>query len=125
MLESALYVGDLERSVAFYRDVIGLEEIDRDERIVAMGVGGNALVLLCLRGASANRFPGPHDAAGHQHLAFAVRKAVLSRWESWRTEHGVALEARRDWARGGGSLYFRDPDGHLLELASPGVWSIY
>jgi catechol 2,3-dioxygenase-like lactoylglutathione lyase family enzyme len=31
----------------------------------------------------------------------------------------------RDWPLGGRSLYFRDPDGHLLEVASPGVWSIY
>ena len=29
------------------------------------------------------------------------------------------------WAAGGTSHYFRDPDGHLVELASPGVWAIY
>jgi len=38
---------------------------------------------------------------------------------------GVAIEGRVDWPRGGRSVYFRDPDGHLLEFATPGQWSIY
>ena len=38
---------------------------------------------------------------------------------------GIALEEKRNWELGGCSLYFRDPDRHLLELATPGVWSIY
>ena len=29
------------------------------------------------------------------------------------------------WPRGGESLYFRDPDGHLVELATPGLWANY
>ena len=125
LLEVALYVGELERSVAFYRDVLGFSVVDRDERLVAMGLRGKALVLLCLRGASASRAPGGHDAAGRQHVAFAVRRAALPRWEAWLGARGVAIEERRDWSRGGRSLYFRDPDQHLLELASPGVWAIY
>ncbi len=32
---------------------------------------------------------------------------------------------KKQWDRGGTSLYFHDPDGHLLELATPGVWSVY
>ena len=38
---------------------------------------------------------------------------------------GVAIEGRNDWSRGGRSIYFRDPDRHLLELATPGLWSVY
>jgi catechol 2,3-dioxygenase-like lactoylglutathione lyase family enzyme len=38
---------------------------------------------------------------------------------------GVAIEGRNDWSRGGRSIYFRDPDGHFLELATPGLWSVY
>ena len=38
---------------------------------------------------------------------------------------GIAIEGRTDWSRGGHSIYFRDPDGHLLELATPGLWTIY
>ncbi len=36
-----------------------------------------------------------------------------------------AIEGATSWSRGGRSIYFRDPDGHLLELATPGLWSVY
>ncbi|HEX5778765.1 MAG TPA: glyoxalase, partial [Xanthobacteraceae bacterium] len=38
---------------------------------------------------------------------------------------GIELESRVDWPRGGKSIYFRDPDGHLLEFATPGLWANY
>ena len=41
------------------------------------------------------------------------------------TAHQVEIEGRTDWPRGGHSIYFRDPDGHLLELATPGLWTVY
>jgi len=37
----------------------------------------------------------------------------------------VTIEGATDWSRGGRSIYFRDPDGHLLELATPGLWTVY
>ena len=39
--------------------------------------------------------------------------------------NNIAIEGRTTWKRGGESIYFRDPDGHLLELATPGLWAIY
>ena len=37
----------------------------------------------------------------------------------------IAIEGRTKWPPGGESIYFRDPDGHLLELATPGLWPGY
>ena len=37
----------------------------------------------------------------------------------------IEIESRVTWPGGGTSLYFRDPEGHLLELLTPGVWQIY
>jgi catechol 2,3-dioxygenase-like lactoylglutathione lyase family enzyme len=48
----------------------------------------------------------------------AASKVVVER-------EGVSIEGEMEWPRGGTSLYFRDPDGHLVELATPGLWSIY
>jgi catechol 2,3-dioxygenase-like lactoylglutathione lyase family enzyme len=67
----------------------------------------------------------PHGASGQSHLAFAISADDLEAWKTHLAEHDVALESTVTWPRGGTSLYFRDPDGHLLELVTPGIWSIY
>jgi catechol 2,3-dioxygenase-like lactoylglutathione lyase family enzyme len=58
-------------------------------------------------------------------MAFSIEAADLDAWEQRLRDHGIAIESRVRWQRGGTSLYFRDPDGHLLELLTPGVWPIY
>jgi catechol-2,3-dioxygenase len=121
LLESSLYVEELARSVRFYESVLGLEVIASDaERLRAMGVAGRQVLLLFQKGASPD-----HDGDGRLHVAFAIPAAELAEWEKRLAECGVAIESRTTWPRGGESLYFRDPDGHLLELATPGVWSLY
>jgi hypothetical protein len=58
-------------------------------------------------------------------MAFAISAEDLPDWEVTLREHSVAIESRVTWQRGGQSLYFRDPDGHCLELATPGLWQTY
>jgi catechol 2,3-dioxygenase-like lactoylglutathione lyase family enzyme len=83
------------------------------------------VLLLFKKKLSAELPLSPHDGDGQLHLAFAIDKSELSAWEEWLAQNGIAIEERKEWERGGVSLYFRDPDGHLLELATPGVWTIY
>ena len=123
-LEVAIYVDDVTRAVAFYERVLGLTVLEADTRLTAMGAG-RQILLVCLRGASVKLPKTAHDAQGSQHVAFSVAGADLPAWEEHLQAEQVAIVETRAWARGGRSLYFRDPDGHLLELASPGVWSIY
>jgi catechol 2,3-dioxygenase-like lactoylglutathione lyase family enzyme len=89
-----------------------------------MQAGTRQVLLLFKKGASLATST-PHDGDGELHLAFAIAAAELTNWESWLQERGIALELKRTWDLGGWSLYFRDPDRHLLELATPGTWSIY
>lgn len=125
VLETALYVDDLERSVRFYHAILGFEVIDSSERLYALSVAGRHVLLLCKKGASANLPLTAHDGDGRLHVAFAVPAAELDTWEAWLQQHGVAIEEKRTWERGGCSLYFRDPDQHVIELATPGTWCIY
>ena len=125
ILETSLYVADISRSERFYESVLGLETIEAGERLRAMKIGDRQILLLCKKGASAGLNPGAHDGAGRLHLALAIGKSDLPGWKVRLGDFGVEIEEEHEWELGGHSLYFRDPDGHLIELATPGVWTIY
>lgn len=131
VLETSLYVDDLDRASCFYEQTFGLTRIEGDDRFRAYSVGGRSVLLLFKRGAS-NRVTelpqgklGPHDGNGPLHLAFSISAEELPAWEKLLLERGIPIETRIRWPRGGTSVYFRDPDKHSVELATPGVWSIY
>ena len=128
LLETALYVADLDVAQAFYQRLMGFEVFLRDARMSALGVPGGGVLLLFLRGASVTPSETPfgvipgHDGSGHLHLAFAMPRDELRRWEAHLAAEGIEVESRITWARGGTSLYFRDPDGNAVEIATPGLW---
>lgn len=86
---------------------------------------GDRQVLLLFKKGGSRQIPSPHDGDGELHIAFAIPASELESWEAWLQENGIAMEEKRTWERGGQSIYFRDPDRHLVEIAIPGVWSIY
>ena len=124
ILESTLYVSDVSRSVRFYEEMFGFRVISNFERGCAMHAGERQVLLLFKKGASL-AIQSTHDGDGELHIAFAIPSSELADWESWLHKKGIAVEEKRTWELGGWSLYFRDPDGHLLELATPGTWSVY
>lgn len=131
VLETSLYVDDMARARQFYEAVLGLVPMFQDARLCAYPVGDRSVLLLFLRGSTLAtvHLPGgtipPHDGAGRLHCALAVADADLPAWEARLAAQGISLEGRTQWPRGSTSVYFRDPDGHLLELATPGLWAIY
>ena len=131
ILETALYVDDVPRARAFYESVLELSPLLESRTLVAYDVGGQSVLLIFLRGGSmrTQTLPGgsipPHDGSGPIHMCFAIDAAELAPWEARLAEHDVTVEGRTDWPRGGESIYFRDPDGHLLEMMTPGGWRTY
>lgn len=125
LLESSLYVKDVTASAQFFAKIFGFSMVsDFGERGCAIEAGEHQVLLLFKRGGSLH-IPSPHDGYGELHIAFATSASELVRWEAWLEENGIVIEEKRTWDLGGQSIYFRDPDRHLLEIASPGVWSIY
>ncbi len=124
-----LKVRNLDRSAAFYRDVLGLREVARDpaDRMVFFTVAGTGkhhdLALVEL-GPDASR-PEPR-AVGLAHVAFKVGddldalRAMRARLE----RHGIRLLGMSDHLVSQ-SLYFPDPDGNVLECyvdGDPALW---
>lgn len=131
VLETSLYVRDLQRSVSFYKTIFEFETLFSDERLCALNVSDKQVLLLFIKGASnapiiasGGTIP-PHDGSGQLHVAFSIAAADLEEWEGWLCEKCIAIESRVKWSRGGTSVYFRDPDGHLLEMVTPGLWAVY
>lgn len=128
LLETSLYVDDLTRSAAFFRDVLGLSAMFENDRMIAFDAGRQGVLLVFERGGSIDDMPSErgviagHDGHGPLHMAFAIATDSYDAWHAHLAVHGVRMRGEMHWPRGGRSLYFEDLDGHVLELATPGLW---
>jgi catechol 2,3-dioxygenase-like lactoylglutathione lyase family enzyme len=130
VFETALDCDDLARSAAFYAALLDVQPMLASDRLVAFDAGEGTVLLLFQRGAATplvtpgGLVPG-HESGGPGHFAFAIDTSDLTSWESRLEALGIAIESRVTWDRGGTSVYFRDPDGRSVELATPGLWPSY
>jgi len=131
LVETAIYVDDIASTGDFYDTVFGFPALVRDDRVVAYDAGASSVFLLFKRGGTlkevvlAGGTIPPHDGAGPSHFCFAIDAEQLDDWEAHLAALNIPVEARMNWDQGGKSLYFRDPDGHLIELGTPGIWRTY
>ena len=131
IVESCLYSDDLPRSIRFYQERLGLRLIESNERLCVFSVADKQVLLIFKSGGKPEPLPTPggmippHEAAGQLHFAFAVSKGDFAAWEKHLIAQGIKIESKVNWPAGGQSLYFRDPDNHLVELATPGIWEVY
>jgi catechol 2,3-dioxygenase-like lactoylglutathione lyase family enzyme len=130
VLESCLYASDLVAAERFYADVLGLALHGKQPGRHVFFRCGERMVLIFNPAESSQ--PGAHGGldvplhgtTGAGHLCFAVREADLAAWQEQLARHNVPIEKFLDWPGGGRSIYFRDPAGNSLELATPRIWGI-
>lgn len=151
VLELCLYVKDIQKSNAFYTKILGLtaEELKPailKGRMSVYPVGNTTILLFTLGQTNEDVYPipsqldlcvpkhGPEEKAMQalveggeklrQHYCLAVEtKAEALEWEKYLKENGVECHGKMEWPRGGYSVYFLDPDGHVGEIASRGIWA--
>ena len=131
-------VGDMERSVAFYSRVLGFEQVSDVERspadhagtsgtrmrVVRLRLGDESLELTQYLGAPARPIPADSRSHDHwfQHVAIIVSDmdAAYAHLRAHHVQHvSPAPQRLPDWnpsAGGVRAFYFKDPDGHPLEI---------
>lgn len=126
ILETCLYVDDLKSAEEFYAQIPGITLVSgQDGRHVFFRCGKQMLLLFnpTVSRAPNDTFPA-HGSFGPGHIAFGVPQASLPGWAAWLNERKIAIEKTIDWPGGGRSLYFRDPAGNSVELATPKIWGL-
>ena len=113
-----LRVADLERSKAFYRDVLGFRVAEQDPKHgdLFMTLGEDFHTLDMAQHENPETGRGPSRPIGVAHIAFQVSSYAALR-EAYHAlqEHGVAIERAMDHVNQR-SIYFLDPDGNRLEI---------
>ncbi|MGA5500880.1 VOC family protein [Streptomyces umbrinus] len=120
---TGLNVTDLDRSLAFYRDVLGFTVIvegkEEDRRYAFLGEDGRPVLTLWQQADHGYAATG----AGLHHLALEVDTVEQVRaYETALRAHGVefaheGVVAHREGAASGG-IFFHDPDGTRLEIST-------
>ncbi|REE86486.1 catechol 2,3-dioxygenase-like lactoylglutathione lyase family enzyme [Paenibacillus taihuensis] len=112
----SIIVSDIERAQAFYRDVIGLVEIERPAfdfpgAWYAIGAGGQQLHLIVHEGET-KRSGGIDTRDGH----FAIRVADFDATIAWLDKCGVPHRNNRNSITGFAQIFIIDPDHNVIEL---------
>jgi len=128
--ETILYATDVDATVRFYADVLGL--VVMDESVGGVGRGlrlpGGAVLLIFnpeMAGKPGRVVPS-HGATGPGHIAFAITPDSYDSWLARLQVRGVEIEKEIEWPGPEGdrarSIYFRDPAGNSAELMAGDYW---
>lgn len=113
-----VFVRNLEKAAAWYRDVLGLEELHRwQPEPIMIGAGNTKLALFLARG-DVPRTPGVRQvppALRWHRVAWQTDKQGFAQAQAHLLERGIKFRGPVDhqiaW-----SIYFDDPDGNPLEI---------
>jgi catechol 2,3-dioxygenase-like lactoylglutathione lyase family enzyme len=129
ILETSIYVNDLDEADRFYGGVLGLKKIfSVPGRQLVFACGDGVLLVFDPERAKSDQvvinggilpFHGTHGAG---HIAFKVAEPEFQQWRERFRVAEVAIESEVNWPNGARSVYFRDPAGNVLELATPNMW---
>lgn len=126
VVETAIYVDDLQSAETFYGTILGLRVMGKEPGRHVFFQVGQASVLLAFQAEATlkgDQLP-PHGATGSGHFALGIEAEAFDAWRKHLQGHSIHIEKEVEWPRGGKSLYFRDPAWNSVELVTPGVWDL-
>ena len=127
-METAVYVDDMDLAHQFYGGIIGLDRIFKGDVLFTYDAGQKSALLVFKRDNRAADLDTPggvipgHNSVGPAHFAFRIDMDSYESWKQHMAESGVEILSEVTWPAGGLSFYFNDPDGNVLEMATPGNW---
>ena len=123
ILETALYVKNLPAAERFYSKILDLPLLTKQKgRHLFYWVGRDVLLIFYAPKTLKDK-PTPHGAKGPGHLAFEVSQKDYDRWKKYLTGEKVKIVEEVIWKKPNyRSIYFHDPSGNVLEIATPGIW---
>jgi catechol 2,3-dioxygenase-like lactoylglutathione lyase family enzyme len=130
ILETALYVDDLDKAEHFYGSVLGMDLISKMAGRHVFFHCGEGVLLLFNAAATRVALPGSlpvptHGASGQGHACFRASSEEMDEWIVQLRNQGVEIEADFLWPGSGGrSIYFRDPSGNSIEFGEPKIWGL-
>lgn len=131
VVETSVYSDDLARAHRFYGEILGLTRVLDTPRMATYEVARAQVLLVFRRGmtqedsATAGGIVPGHHSEGPAHFAFAIAAESYEAWTAHLAGAGISIRSEVTWSAGGHSLYFDDPDGNVVELATPGLWPSY
>jgi catechol 2,3-dioxygenase-like lactoylglutathione lyase family enzyme len=122
--ETSLYVQDLERTETFYKEKLDFEVITKEkDRHIFFNAGSSVLLCFLADATKDDDTLPPHHGEGNFHIAFEVPRDSYEAMKELIQCRGVTIEHEQHWFDDYYSFYFRDPDGHALEIVPQGMWN--
>lgn len=131
ILETVLYVSDIEQAVWFYHEVLGLEMPGGMSDLMTYFRVSEHQVLLVFNPRESDK-PGrdvpSHGARGPGHIALRIEESEYDDWKQQLSKAGVGIEQEIDWGQESGfspgrSIYIRDHSGNSVELITGNIWA--
>lgn len=121
--ETCIYIKNIQKTKAFYYDLLELPIISIEkDRHIFFRAGSSVLLCFIPEKTKKEDILPPHFGEGHLHLAFEVKKGEYEKWKEKISSVQIPIIHEQIWDNHKKSFYFKDPDGHLLEVIEFGLW---
>ena len=123
ILETCIYVSDIEKAAVFYEALLDLEPHSIDvNRHVFFKISNSMFLLFNPDETKKGGVLPAHGATGQGHIGFAIGHDELDFWRVRLRNLNIPVELEFVWPSGGKSIYFRDPFMNSVELATSDTW---